>query len=643
MPLVVLDRVSLAFGHLPLLDQVSLQVDEKERIALIGRNGTGKSSLLRIISGEQAADAGTVWRQPGVAVARLDQDVAVNDERAVFDAVADGLGALSDLVRDYHHAAVAVAEEASEARLDRLGRLHHDLEERDGWRLEQRVESVLDRLSLPADAVVNTLSGGWRRRVLLARALVAQPDLLLLDEPTNHLDIEAITWLEAFLADYAGAVLFVTHDRAFLQRVATRIVELDRGRLTSWPGDYATFLEKKEEWLANEAVRAEKFDKRLAEEEAWLRQGVKARRTRNEGRVRALLQMREERAARRARPGAVRLQVDQAESSGRLVFETTGVSKAFEGRVVVRDVSTRIVRGDRVGLIGPNGVGKTTLLRLLLGEVQPDEGEVRAGANVQVAYYDQQREQLDPERTVFDTVGDGNQVVTVNGRPRHVNGYLRDFLFPPERAQSPVKALSGGERNRLLLARLFTRPANVLVLDEPTNDLDLETLELLEAELAEWPGTLLLVSHDRVFLDNVVTSTLVFEGDGRVQEYVGGYEDWLRQRDAATRGVGDAGEAVEKGRGARAGVKGTGPRDAPVEAGSARKRLSYNEQRELQGLPSRIQALEDEARSLHAAVAHPEFYKEAADSIRATLARIEDIEKELAAAYSRWDELDSRA
>jgi ATP-binding cassette subfamily F protein uup len=632
--LVVLDRVSLAFGHLPLLDEVGLQVDASERIAVIGRNGSGKSSLLKILSGDLPADGGSVWRQPGQRAARLDQDVAVDDDRPVFDAVAEGLGDLRELVTAYHHAAVAVAEEASEASLERLGRLHHELEERDGWRVEQRVETVIARLALSPDASVNTLSGGWKRRVLLARALVAQPDLLLLDEPTNHLDIDAIAWLEAFVAEYAGAVVFVTHDRAFLQRVATRVVELDRGRLTSWPGDYATFLEKKDAWLANEALRDEKFDKRLAEEEAWLRQGVKARRTRNEGRVKALVAMREERAARRSRPGSVRLQVEQAEASGRLVFEAADISKAFDGRPVVRDFSARVMRGDRVGVIGPNGSGKTTLLRLLLGDLAPDSGEVRRGANVEVAYYDQEREQLDPERSVVDTVGDGNQVITVNGRPRHVNGYLKDFLFPPERAQSPVKALSGGERNRLLLARLFSRPANVLVLDEPTNDLDLETLELLESELVAWPGTLLLVSHDRVFLDNVVTSTFVFAGAGRVHEYVGGYEDWLRQRsDPLVEGTGErqprsAGPAIH---------------DLPAPGGGLPKRLSYNEQRELERLPGRIETLEREKHELEAAVAAPDFYRESPDRIRQLLARQAELEEEVNRAYARWDELDSRA
>jgi ATP-binding cassette subfamily F protein uup len=486
--------------------------------------------------------------------------------------------------------------------------------------------------------------------VLLARALVAQPDLLLLDEPTNHLDVDAITWLEDFLADYAGAVMFVTHDRAFLQRLATRIIELDRGTLTSWPGDYATFLRKKEEWLANEALQREKFDKRLAEEEVWLRQGVKARRTRNEGRVKALMAMRQERADRREQDGAVRMQIESADPSGKLVFEAKGVSKSFGQRPVVQDFSCRVIRGDRVGLIGPNGAGKTTLLRLLLGEIPPDEGDVRHGANVQVAYYDQQREQLDPDRTVFDTIGEGNETVTVNGRSRHVNGYLADFLFPPERATSPVRALSGGERNRLLLARLFTRPANVLVLDEPTNDLDIESLELLEAQLAEFPGTLLLVSHDRQFLDNAVTSAFAFEGDGRVQEYVGGYTDWVRQRPAGaglaagSRGAVDAIDAARPSRRSpSAGDRAKADEARTIPAGDlAAKKLSFNERREFDRLPGLIEALETEVRTLSDDIAHPEFYKKGADAIAAAMTRLEAAQQELHAAYARWDELDSR-
>jgi ATP-binding cassette subfamily F protein uup len=608
MPLVSLDHVSIAYGHLPLLDDVALQVDARERLAVIGRNGTGKSTLLKIIGGELPPDAGTLWRAPTVRIARLEQDVPLSANRPIFDVVAEG-------------------------------HTHRDGEDED-WRREHHVDLILSRLDLPGDVIVDTLSGGWRRRVLLARALVGQPDLLLLDEPTNHLDIEAITWLEDFLANYAGAVMFVTHDRAFLQRLATRIVELDRGRLTSWPGNYATYLRRKEEALANEASEQERFDAKLADEEVWVRQGIKARRTRNEGRVRALEAMRSERAARREQIGSIRLQgavADaQADPSGKLVLDVDRISKSYGDQTVVRDFSARIMRGDRIGLIGPNGAGKTTLLRMLLGELKPDGGEVRRGANVQIAYYDQQREQLDAERTVFDTVGDGNDTVTVNGRSRHVHGYLRDFLFSAERAYSPVKALSGGERNRLLLARLFTRPANLLVLDEPTNDLDLETLELLESQLVEWPATLLLVSHDRVFLDDVVTSTFVFEGDGRVQEYVGGYEDWLRQRKQPS---------VETRGRPKPDTGGFGPAAAvsePAAAVKPKKKLSYNEQRELEALPDRIHAFETEERDLNAKVAGPQFYKEPAEAIAATLARLETLHAQLLDAYARWHELDSR-
>jgi ATP-binding cassette subfamily F protein uup len=633
MPLVSLDRISLAFGHLPLFDQSTLQIEPGERVSVVGRNGSGKSTLLRMVSGEQPPDTGLVWTAPGLRIAALEQDVPLSTARAVFDVVADGLGELSDLVARYHRTAVQLAHEGTPALLEKLGRLQHDLEERDGWRIEQRVELVLSRLNLPADAIVDTLSGGWRRRVLLARALVADPDVLLLDEPTNHLDLDAIVWLETFLSEYRGALLFVTHDRAFLQRVATRIVEIDRGQLTSWPGDYTTFLRRREDRLANEAVTQEKFDKRLAEEEAWLRQGIKARRTRNEGRVRALMGMRQQRAARREQPGSVRLQIERSPSSGQIVLEVDNVSKAFGSKQVVSGFSTRILRGDRIGLIGPNGAGKTTLLRLLLGQEAPDEGEVRRGANVEIAYYDQQREQLDPDRSVFDTIGDGNDTVTVNGRSRHVKAYLRDFLFSSEQAQSPVHMLSGGERNRLLLARLFTRPANLVVLDEPTNDLDLETLELLEAQLVEWPGTLLLVSHDRVFLDNVVTSTFVFEGEGRIATYVGGYEDWLRQRSPL--------EIVTPAASPR--PSSSEPATGAPGTSNAAKKLSYMERREFDALPAKIDALETEHRTLCKTIADPAFYKQPAATITAALERNTAIERELAELYARWDALDSRA
>jgi len=592
MPLVTLDHVSLAYGYLPLLDDASVEIEAGERICVIGRNGTGKSTLLQIVGGDVKPDEGRVWRQPALRIGRLAQDAPLEDTRAVFDVVSEGLPDLGD----------------------------------DEWQRDSRVGRVLSRLDLPAEASVATLSGGWRRRVLLARALVGEPDVLLLDEPTNHLDIESMTWLETFLIDYAGAIMFVSHDRVFLQRVATRIVELDRGHLTSWPGDYAAFLRNKEAALASEAVQNAKFDKKLAEEEAWLRQGIKARRTRDEGRVRALLSMRNDRAGRREQAGTVRLQADAGERSGQMVIEAKGVSKAFGPKVVVSDANVRVMRGDRVGLIGPNGSGKTTMLRMLIGELEPDAGDVRLGANVQIAYYDQQREQLDPERTVFDTIADGHDMVTVNGQEQHVHGYLANFLFPPERAASPVKALSGGERNRLLLARLFTRPANLLVLDEPTNDLDIETLELLEALLAEWPGTLLLVSHDRAFIDHVVTSTLVFEGEGRVHEYVGGYTDWLRQRRHPEPRV------PEKATPAPAKVK-----------KPASTKLSYREQQDLEQLPGRIEGMEAEQEQLNALVASPEFYKEGQEKIHRTLARLEELQEALLDAYARWDELESRS
>ena len=638
MPILTLERVSLAFGHLPLVENAELRVDAGERICLIGRNGTGKSSLLRVISGEQPPDTGQLWRAPGLRIARLEQDVPGAGDRSVFDEVAEGLGALGALVAAYHHAAMDAAD--TPGGLARLGALQQQLEERDGWRLEQKVETVISRLSLPADRRMSELSGGWRRRALLGKALAGEPDLLLLDEPTNHLDIDAIRWLEDHLRGFGGALLFVTHDRAFLSALATRIVELDRGTLTSWPGSYENYLQKKADALETESRDLERLDKKLAQEEGWLRRGVKARRTRNEGRVKALFALRERRAAYRAETGPVRMAIDQASASGRVVFESEAVTKALGGVTVIRDYSQRILRGDRIGLIGPNGSGKTTLLRLLVGELDPDAGTIRRGARLQIAYYDQQRERLDPDATVADSVSEGNTTVVVNGQPRHIIGYLGDFLFPRGRAMSPVKSLSGGERNRLMLARLFARPANVLVLDEPTNDLDIETLELLEERIAEFDGTVLLVSHDRVFLDHIVTSTLAFEGNGRVVEYVGGWEDYLRQ----TRLRQDSGGQPSRDTSAEVGVK-PAARRPPSEserANGSRRKLSYKEQRELETLPSHIEALEAEQQRLRHESESADFYRESADHIRAVLARIEQVGEELETALARWMELEER-
>ncbi len=610
MPLLTLDHLSTAFGHVPLLDDASLQIEPGERIAIVGRNGTGKSTLLKIIAGDLDPDAGTVWRGPGVKVSRLPQDVIEEtvDTRTTAEIVAEGV---------------------------------HGLDEEE-WQRGLRVDQIIDRLGLDPDARVHELSGGWRRRVWLARALAAQPDVLLLDEPTNHLDIEAITWLEGVIEQHSGAVVFVTHDRAFLQRVATRLVELDRGHLTSYATDpssratmpvYDEYLKRKEEALAVAEIAHQKFDKRLAQEEVWLRQGIKARRTRDEGRVKALMQMRTDRAARRQAIGSVRLMMEASERTGKLVFDVKDISKTYGSRVqapVIAGFSTRIMRGDRIGVLGPNGAGKTTLLKMLVGQLAPDTGTVEIGTNVQIAYYDQQREQLDPERTVVDTVGDGNDVVTVGGRSRHVHGYLQDFLFPAARARSKVKALSGGERNRLLLARLFTRPANVLILDEPTNDLDIETLELLESQLADFDGTVLIVSHDRAFLNNVVTSTLACEGGGVVREYVGGYDDWVRQSrqplPAST-----SGEAQPKQ-----------PAVVQSPATKAVKKLTYKEQRELQALPVQLEALEQRIAGLEADIAGEGFYRKGAEAIHATLEQLEQQRAILSTTYARWDELDSR-
>ncbi|MFS2125747.1 ATP-binding cassette domain-containing protein [Pseudomonas sp. Pseusp97] len=636
MTLLKFTDVSLAFGTTPLLDKVSWQIARGERVCVIGRNGTGKSSMFKLVKGEQKPDDGDIWRAPSLKIGELPQELPRADDRTVYDVVAEGLAEVGELLAQYHHLSMHIE---SEEDLNKLARVQQDLEARDGWRLGQLVDTTLSRLQLPADKTLAELSGGWRRRVLLAQALVAEPDLLLLDEPTNHLDIGAIAWLENALADFPGAVLFITHDRSFLQAVATRILELDRGHLIDWNGDYASFLVHKEQELAAEEAANALFDKRLAQEEVWIRQGIKARRTRNEGRVRALKAMRNERAERRERQGKASFQMETAEKSGKqvIVVEKAGFAHPG-GPALIRDFSLVLQRGDRIGLLGANGTGKTTLLKLLLGDLQPTSGTVKEGTRLEVAYFDQLRHQLEPEKTVIDNISEGREFITINGQNRHVLSYLGDFLFSPQRARTPVKALSGGERARLLLAKLFSKPANLLVLDEPTNDLDVETLELLEEVLLTFDGTVLMVSHDRAFLDNVVTSTLVFEGEGRVREFVGGYQDWLRQGGSPKLlGVGE-----EKGDKPAAAPVVEEPVAAPAAAVEAapKKKLSYKLQRELEAIPGQIEALEGELAALQAETASPDFYQRPQDEAQAALARLGTLQEELDRLIERWAELE---
>jgi len=630
MPLLGFDRVSISFGRAPLLEDASFTIEAGERIGLIGRNGAGKSTLLQLVDGAATPDAGEVWRQPGLRIARLAQDLPDDVETTVYDAVAEGLAEVGRLLAAYHHVSHEVANDP--ALLRRMEDLQHEIEACNGWSLGQRVDQILARLELDGEARLAALSGGWKRRVALARALVSEPDLLLLDEPTNHLDIEVIQWLEERLQELSGAVLFVTHDRALLTRLATRILELDRGVLCSWPGSYPRFVADKAAALEQEERQQAVFDKKLAQEEVWIRKGIKARRTRNEGRVRALLRLREERAQRREVEGKARIAIDPGEGSGKLVIDAERVAFAWGGLPVVRDLSLRIMRGDRIGLVGPNGAGKTTLLRVLLGELAPTSGSVRLGSRVQVAYFDQLRAELALDRTVIENIADGSEYTEINGQRRHVLGYLQDFLFSPERARTPVSALSGGERNRILLARLFAQPANLLVMDEPTNDLDLETLELLEELLIEYPGTLLVASHDRAFLDNVVTSTLVFEGAGRVQEHVGGYSDWVRytQRRASAKAAESAKRSSE-------------PRPAVDRAAKPRRqKLSFREAQELADAPGKIDALEREQAELGSRVSEPAFYKSDAAERAHVQARLAALPAELAAAYGRWKDQETR-
>ena len=625
--LIRIQDLSLSFGIAPILDHAELALEAGERVCLVGRNGSGKSSLLKVINGEIQPDAGRIVHSGKVVVSRLPQEVPHDLSGSVHDVVAAGVGELSGLIAEHHKIAHRLADDPdSETLASRLEQTQSRIEAAGGWQIQQQVESVLSRLELPPDTPFQSLSGGLKRRVLLGQCLVRAPDLLLLDEPTNHLDIEAIRWLESFLADYRGTLIFITHDRRFLQRVATRIVELDRGRLYSYPGDYERYLEKRQERLETEARHNELFDKKLAQEETWIRQGIKARRTRNEGRVRALKALREERRQRREMTGRAQFDIQGAERSGRLVIEAEGISYRQGERDLVKDFSVTLLRGDRLGIVGPNGCGKTTLIRLLLGDLKPQSGSVRHGTNLQIAYFDQMRGTLDEDASVLDNVSQGRDAVIINGESRNIYSYLQDFLFSPDRVRTPVKALSGGERNRVVLARLFTLPSNLLVLDEPTNDLDVETLELLEALLACYGGTILLVSHDRAFLDNVVSGTLVFEGNGRIDEYVGGYEDYLLQRPASQEPAPQPSRATKQAK----------PKPRPMA-----KKLSYKHQRELDALPGLIEALEAAHAELAETMADPAFFKREQAEIATHTQRLEAVERELAEAYERWESLEA--
>ena len=633
MPLITLDQASLAYGHYPLLDHADFQLDAGERVGLIGRNGAGKSSMLKVLAGESKLDDGTVWLSPGSRVVYVPQEPVLNPDHSIFQAVSEGLGNIQQLLLDYHAVSNKMADPDADidALMEQMQTLQHALDTQDGWQSQARVETVLSRLKLEADANIASLSGGWRKRVALARALVAEPEVLLLDEPTNHLDLEAIEWLEGLLLGFNGSVLFITHDRRFLDRLATRITELDRGHLTDFVGTYSNYLVKKEELLAVEATHAAKFDKVLAQEEAWIRQGIKARRTRNEGRVRQLERLRLERAARRERQGNVKLTLDSGERSGKLVAELEDVKKSYGGKTLINGFSTRILRGDRIGLLGPNGIGKSTLLKLILGEIEADSGTIKRGSNLNIAYFDQMREQLDDEATLADTISPGSEFVQIGNERKHVISYLEDFLFPPQRSRSPVKSLSGGERNRLLLARLFARPANILVLDEPTNDLDIDTLELLETLLQDFDGTLFLVSHDRAFLENTVTQVIAFEGNGVLTEFSGGYDDWQRftqQRQADSQ---------------HAKAKKTLEAPSPVASKApAGNKLSFKEQKELEALPEKIEALEKEQTDIHNILADGEIYRDNPQQAKQLQARAAEIETAIEEAMARWETLESR-
>lgn len=629
MSLIRLRNIHVGFGGPAILESISVSIEAGERLCLLGRNGTGKSTLLKVISGEVKADSGDLEFKQNLKIAVLDQEPRGDLQGSIFDIVAIGLGKNAKLLQDYHHALHNFTENHNDQTTVELERAQNQVDIHNAWQLNQQVEEVLSRMQLDGDMDYVSLSGGMKRRVLLAKALVIKPDILLLDEPTNHLDLSAIQWLEEQLLNYKGALMFITHDRSFMRKLSTRIIELDRGLLTSYPGDYDTYLRRKAEALHAEEVENAHFDKKLAQEEVWIRQGIKARRTRNEGRVRALEKMRVERNQRRNQVGKVAMNVAQAERSGKLVAEAENVCFEYEGKPLIKDLNTTILRGDKIGIIGPNGVGKTTLLRLLLGDLKPTSGTIKNGTKLEVAYFDQFRAQLDDSASVIDNLSQGREFVEINGNRKHVIGYLQDFLFAPERARSPVSMLSGGERNRLLLAKLFSKPSNILVLDEPTNDLDIETLELLEELVMEYTGTVLVVSHDREFVNNVVTSTLVFEGDARVSEYVGGYDDWLRQLKDRTK--------TENG---GAQKKTTDKKSTVPEKVVKAKKLSYKDQRELDALPAQIENFENEVENLQNRMADEAFYKQEKDEILKVQKQLEQAQAGLEHCYKCWEALE---
>ncbi|ARN65910.1 ABC transporter ATP-binding protein [Vibrio vulnificus] len=634
MALLTIHNGQLAFGDNPLLDKADFVLQEHERVCLVGRNGAGKSTLMKVLAGEVILDDGKLQITQDVVVSRLEQDPPRNEPGTVYDYVASGLAEVGEQLKIYHDLLDLVAQEPTEKNINRLARVQEQLDHANAWRFEDRVKHVLAALKLDAETKLTDLSGGWQRKAALAKALVCDPDVLLLDEPTNHLDVTTIEWLETFLKDFRGSIIFISHDRAFIKAMATRIVDLDRGKLASFPGDYDNYLVEKEEMLRVEEMQNAEFDKKLAQEEVWIRQGIKARRTRNEGRVRALKKLREERQNRVDVQGKAKIQIDDAARSGKIVFEAEKLQFSFDGKKIVDDFSFNIMRGDRIALIGPNGCGKSTVLKLLLDQLKPESGRLHCGTKLEVAYFDQYREILDPEKTVIDNLADGKQEVTVGGRERHALSYLQDFLFSPKRARTPVKALSGGEKNRLLLARIFLKPNNLLILDEPTNDLDIETLELLEELLANYQGTLLLVSHDRQFVDNTVTTSWIFEGEGKIEEFVGGYHDAQQQRKQAI----EAREVMEKSA-PKAKVVEETPKTAPAKNTS--KKLSYKLQRELEALPAKLEQLEVDIEALQEQVNSAEFFAQPVETTQPVLEQLAALEQDLEIAFERWEELEA--